>query len=304
MTFQLLLTQFLAARQSKACHAVYAGIAKRHFASWNKWPTMADIEDWHASLEQTPHHGNKGLVLLKAMFTWGVRRGLVKDNPAKLVKRHKVFSREMVMTSEQISLFLNCLDLMHPKMAAIGQVLLTTGCRLSEAREMKKTHVNWMTGQWYQPHTKNGKPHTTYLPTQARHAIQSLSSKTEYVFAGAYEHCWSRPGVEKVWGQTRKALGMDSIRLHDFRRTLSTFLHEATHDDFLVKKCINHHVQSVSGIYIRVRYEHVAQALQAQADRFYQLAKDIPHDTRPQFETELQRVSVRDEGSVETPRSV
>jgi len=75
---------------------------------------------------------------------------------------------------------------------------------------------------------------------------------------------------------------MESIRLHDFRRTFATFLYRHTHDDYLVKKCINHVNPSVTGIYVRITYEDMAKAIQAQADRFYQLAyaKGDTHEGR------------------------
>jgi hypothetical protein len=59
------------------------------------------------------------------------------------------------------------------------------------------------------------------------------------------------------------------VRLHDFRRTLSSHLYRATKDDYLVKRCINHVNTSITAIYVRIPYEDVAKALQAQAERFY-----------------------------------
>jgi hypothetical protein len=45
----------------------------------------------------------------------------------------------------------------------------------------------------------------------------------------------------------------------------------ATHDDFLVKRCLNHTNPSVTAIYVRISQEEVATAVQAQADRFLAL---------------------------------
>jgi integrase len=68
-----------------------------------------------------------------------------------------------------------------------------------------------------------------------------------------------------------RVLGLHDVRLHDFRRTLSTHLYRATKDEYLVKRCINHVNPSVTAIYVRITQEVVAKALQAQADRFWAL---------------------------------
>ncbi len=273
MTYHELLEAFLKASETKVSYPVYKRMVDQHLTQWVDYPTFAQISDWHLSLVKKPHHANKGLNFLKAMFTWALRRGLFTgQNPATGVKRHSTMSRERVMTSQEVKLLLGCLDMVqHEKLVTILLVLLTTGCRLSEAREMKRAHINVLTGAWVQPMTKNGRPHVTYLPIQTRQALAKLPSKGDYVFHGAYEHCWSRAGVEKTWRQVRSALGLQDVRLHDFRRTLSTHLYRHTKDEYLVKRCINHVNKSVTAIYVRISDEEVSLALQAQADRFFAL---------------------------------
>ena len=273
MTYHELLEAFLQASESKASYPVYKRLVDQHLKQWVDYPVFSQISDWHLSLEKKPHHANKGLNFLKAMFTWALRRGLFTgQNPATGVKRHSTVSRERVMTSQEVKLLLGCLDMVqHEKLVVLLLVLLTTGCRLSEATHMKREHLNINTGAWWQPTTKNGRPHTTYIPLQVRQEIAKLPSKGEYIFAGAYEHCWSRAGVEKTWRQVRSALGLQDVRLHDFRRTLASHLYRHTKDEYLVKRCINHVNKSVTAIYVRISAEEVAAALQAQADRFFAL---------------------------------
>jgi integrase len=225
-----------------------------------------------------PHRANKALDILKAAYTWAIRRGQYPGpNPATGVKQHQTFSRERVMTSLEVALILNALDLMPQKLRTLLVVLLTTGCRLSEARRMQPQHINLITGAWLQPKTKNGKPHTTYLSLQARAAIAQLPHSREYIFEGMAGHCYSIAGAEKAWGKIRDTLSLRDVRLHDFRRTFATHLYLATKDDYLVKRCINHTNPSVTVIYVRITQEEVAKALQAQADRFFALqAAPVP----------------------------
>lgn len=278
MTFPTVLNAFLAYSEHKASYRTYHCLAVQHFDAWETMPDYTSIESWHQRMKKTPHYANKGLAFLKALFNWAIRHqqttGFVGPNPASGIKRHPTFSRERVMTMQEVALILKCTDLIqHEKLVAILTVLLLTGCRLSEARMMQRQHVNLITGAWLQPQTKNGKPHTTYLPLQARQALAKLPTRGDFFFMGAYEHCWSRAGVEKTWRQVRGALGLLDVRLHDFRRTLSTHLYRATKDDYLVKRCINHVNTSITAVYVRVTPEEVATALQAQADRFYAWAQ-------------------------------
>jgi integrase len=175
------------------------------------------------------------------------------------------------MDSQEVARLLGALDLIPAKLSVLLVVLLTTGCRLSEARQMRPAHVNLMTGAWLQPHTKNGKPHTTYLPVQARDAIALLPHSEDFIFDGQPGQCYSLNGAGKAWQAVRPLLGLQDVHLHDFRRTFATHLYEATHDDFLVKRCLNHTNPSVTAIYVRISQDKVGQAIQAQADRFFAL---------------------------------
>jgi integrase len=270
LTFQELLDAFV--EKSKVNYRKYCQLREQYFLTWVEHPTFLQIEDWHGRFASVPHHANSGLWLLKAMYTWAIRRGLYPGpNPATGVKAHRTFSRDRVLSSLEVGLLLNALDLLPAKLSVLLVVLLTTGCRLSEARTMQPDHVNLSTGAWLQPKTKNGKPHTTYLSRQAREAIGQLPHSEAYIFDGVAGSCYSLNAAGKAWQAVRSMLGLQDVHLHDFRRTFATHLYMATHDEFLVKRCLNHTNPSVTAIYVRISPEEVARAIQTQADRFFAL---------------------------------
>ena len=272
LTFQELLDGFVEKSRPKVIYRNYCQLRAQYFHDWVAHPTFLQIEDWHHGLIKTPHFANSGLWLLKAMYTWAIRRGHHPGpNPATGVKAHRTYSRERVMSSQEVAHLLQALDLLPAKLSVLLVVLLTTGCRLSEARQMQPSHLNLLTGAWLQPHSKTGKPHMTYLSQQARQAIALLPHSPQYVFDGLPGQCYSLNGVEKAWQAVRPMLGLSDVRLHDFRRTFATHLYMATKDDFLVKRCLNHTNPSVTAIYVRISQEEVAAAMQAQADRFWAL---------------------------------
>ncbi len=267
------LTAFLEASRSKKSYVQYRQMYETQFLRWpDRLPTFLEIECWHQTLLPRPHYGNKALSLLKAALTWGLRHELfVGQNPATGVKRHPTISRDRVLAEQEVAIILSTLELIPGKLAALLCVLLLTGCRLSEALKMKRVDLDLVSGFWRQPHTKNGRPHNTYVPTQARARLTGLGGSGEYYFEGVYAHHYARCSAEKVWLQVRASLGFQDVRLHDFRRTLATHLYRATHDDMLVKRCLNHVNPSVTAIYIRIPLDDVRSALQRQADAFYAL---------------------------------
>lgn len=277
MTFTELLDGYSAYLQPKASWEHFRNLRRQYFTQWTEHPTFAQLDEWHRSHQATPHQANKGLCFLKAMYFWAMRRGAHPGpNPTLGIRQHKTFSRERVMTAAEVMGLLSARPMMRPKLSALLLVLLTTGCRLSEALRIEPEHVDFITGYWIQPRTKNHKPHVTYLPTQARAALAELPHGEDYVFEGTYQATFSVVGAEKAWGKVRPFLGLADVRLHDFRRTLATHLYNATTNEYLVKRCINHHNPSVTAIYVRISNEAVAQALQAQADRFFALAPPRP----------------------------
>jgi integrase len=272
LTFQELLDGFVDKSKPKVIYRRYCQLREQYFLTWTEHPTFLQIEDWHGRLAQVPHHTNSGLWLLKAMYTWAIRHGHYPGpNPATGVNAHRTFSRERVLSTLEVALVLNALDLLPAKLSVLLVVLLTTGCRLSEARRMQPQDVNLTTGAWLQPHTKNGKPHTTYLSTQARAALALLPHSEQFIFDGVPGQCYSLNGAGKAWQAVRPMLGLQDVHLHEFRRTFAKHLYMATKDEFLVKRCLNHTNPSVTAIYVRISHEEVAAALQAQADRFWAL---------------------------------
>jgi integrase len=221
LTFQALLDGFVEKSKSKVNYRKYCQLREQYFLTWAEHPTFVEIEDWHQGLIKTPHHANSGLWLLKAMYTWAIRRGQYPGpNPAMGVKAHRTFSRERVMSSQEVARLLDALNLLPAKLSVLLVVLLTTGCRLSEARQMQPVHVNLSTGAWLQPRTKNGKPHTTYPSTQAREAMALLPHSEQWIFDGVLGQCYSLNGAGKAWKTVRPVLGLTDVHLHDFRGPL------------------------------------------------------------------------------------
>lgn len=279
MDFQSLAAHYRKEHLSKKSSGpYYERLWKQFFAGWTEHKTRLEIRAWHLSKEETPTHANKGLGFLKAMYAWGINQGLYHENPALGIKRFKTFARERVFTNQELARMLTFLDFASPKVRAFLTLVILSGCRMSEARQMKWAYLDLNNGCWYKPTTKNGMSQRLPIPSQAMRAIFELKQEGEYVFMGHYGRCWSRCGAEKAWSLFRRDIGLQSITLHDFRRTVATKVYEHEKDEFLVKAILNHYDGRPIAVYIRQMYDRIATALQANADRFWSLKQEVHHD--------------------------
>jgi integrase len=281
MTFSQLCAAYLAYLAKKSTYKAYVRLHEQYFKVWTAHPSRQEIRSWHISVQETPCHANKGMGFLRAMYNWAINEGKWEgENPAASLHRHKTQARDRVMASFELKTLLQALDFTAPKFAGFLTVLLTTACRMSEARYMKWEHIDLIHGVWFKPTTKNGRSQRLPLPRQACEAITALPREGQYVFPGHYGQCWSRAGVEKTWGQFRKLLRMDDVTLHDFRRTVASRLYAQEKDLMLVKACLNHYDGSPTAVYVRLQYDRLAEALQLQADTLFALAAPKAQDGR------------------------
>lgn len=290
ITFQEMAAHYLSDQLAKkSSRAYYTRLFSQFFADWTEHKTCFEIRAWHLTLEKTPAHANKALGFLKAMYGWAQRTGdhtgkaplWPSDNPARGVRRHQTYSRERVFSDTELVQLFTYMEFTYQKLSTFLTILLCTGCRMSEARNMRWSHVDLVQGYWFKPTTKNGTSHRIPLATQAIAALEAMPREGEYVFMGLYGQCWSRCGAEKAWGIFRKGPGLDTLTLHDFRRTVGSRVYEQTKDVILVKAILNHRPNSITEIYMRTQHALIANALQHHANQLWSFRKEVPYDQIP-----------------------
>lgn len=273
----------------KSSYCYYRRLYKQLFATWTEHKTCFELKTWHDGLELTPAHGNKALGFLKAMYNWAQREGdqtgkqalWRHENPAANVRRHSQESRERIFSDHELAKLFMYLGFTNQKLETFITVLLCTGCRMSEARQMKWAHVDLAQGIWFKPTTKNGMSQRIPLSRQAIAAIDAMPRDGDYVFMGLYGRCWSRCGAEKAWGIFRKGPGLQDLTLHDIRRTVGSRIYEQTKDTVLVKAILNHRPNSITEIYMRTQHALIANALQHHANQLWSFRKEVPYDQIP-----------------------
>lgn len=268
LTLQEMLNRYLEHHLSRKPSYAYARrMVRQHFRDWQQHPTQDDLREWHASRSSTPIHANKALILLGSAYNWARRQHIWDgDNPARGITRYPSQSRERVMSYRELSMLRDSLPLLPAKYAAYLSVLVYTGCRMSEARVMRWIDLE-DDGRWTKGRTKNGRAHVSFLPPVAMQRVQALPRLGEFVFPGFYGRPLSRAGAEKAWCEFRPLMGLQGIWLHDFRRTIATYLYtELGVDELGVKAVLGHYDKGPIAHYVRLNFDFLARTLLRYAD--------------------------------------
>lgn len=217
-------------------------------------------------------HANRVLALVSSIFNWAVAKEIVPATPAvRLVKPGHEQSRDRVLEDEEVRKVWRSLESEPPVFANIFRLLLLTGQRRSEVREMPWSELDLNSGWWTIPgeRTKNKLTHRVALVGEALAILKSLEAAkgdSEYVFVG-------KDGVRPVVGlgkSLKRVVEHSGVasRVHDLRRTLSTNMGRLGVDESVISKVLNHvDKKNVTGIYNRHRYDEEKRMAMMKWDR-------------------------------------
>lgn len=231
--------------------------------------TPQTVLEWHTSLSGTPYQANRALGVLRSMIRWGIRLQICKIDPTTGVRRFPVSSRSRFMNTEEIGRLLKSLEHAAENIRLFVLIVLATGCRRSEARNIQWSDIDLTHRRWTKPRTKNGKWHVVPLPNQIIVHIMNYRREGQWVFRGDNGQPWSLAGIEKAWGKVRKSCNLTDVRIHDLRRTAAS--HMAINGENLstIQKMLDHSSLQATAIYARLNLDALDGALQRNADRFF-----------------------------------
>jgi integrase len=205
---------------------------------------------------------NRVLATLSAMWTWGLRAGVVTgENPAAFVPRFSETARERVLSEDEIRTLWRA-TASGKTFDRIVRLILLTGCRRQEVGSMEWCEID---GElWTVPASrmKGGLAHEVPLP------LLALAQLPPKVSGGALF------GSFDGWTAAKRRLdeAMAALRseapalpwgLHDLRRTFSTMMNErGLAEPHIIEACLAHTgVKSgVAGVYNRAAYREAKRA--------------------------------------------
>lgn len=236
-----------------------------------------------------PTASNRVRASLSAFFTWAARAGFIEANPVSYTdKALEIGARARVLSDAELGNIWRALG--SNDYDAILKLLLLTGARRDELGSLRWTEVDLEAATITLPpaRTKNSREHIIPLSPPALQVLdearrQATDSGRDFVFGrgeGGFSG-WS--ACKRHFDARLAAAGFAVVdwTLHDFRRSLSTRMHEnfglAPHLIELILAHASGHQGGVAGVYNRSSYlDERRRALLRWADHILALASGEP----------------------------
>ncbi|MXY34689.1 MAG: tyrosine-type recombinase/integrase [Boseongicola sp. SB0664_bin_43] len=187
----------------------------------------AGVNAWFDRRSATaPGGANKALTLLRQIMNHAVAGGLIATNPARRTRMNPRPRLTRFLSAEEIVRLHEALDkCVAERPACEGQadiirLLLYTGCRMSEIKNLKWSEVKADTLRLAD--SKTGS-RTVYLSADARAVIKrQRKGSGRFVFPSPVNPGRPRCNHLKLWNRVRERAGLSGVRLHDTRHTYAS----------------------------------------------------------------------------------
>ncbi len=241
--------------------------------------TRSDVSDLHRDIgENARVEANRVVAVIQTMYNFAADEGIVEDglNPASKVKKFSEGSRERWLREDEIPRLAASLDEVdNPHMRTVFWMLLLTGGRRNEMLEARWEHVDLDRRELFFPDTKNGTDHTVPLSDPAVELLEELPRENgnPYIFPSPRVDGQHIVNINDAWHRIRKRADLDDVWIHDFRRTVASWLAQAGYSMLVIKKLLNHAVRGPTGIYARMDPEAVRKAVDEYGGRLMAAAE-------------------------------
>jgi integrase len=267
-TFGGLVTRYLDQQREQLRPASYREIV-RHLERYSAppHPLPIDIVDQRiiserlGAIAKDPGAitSNRVRATISAMFTWGMREGLVLANPAANTNKREEKSRERVLKDNELRTVWQALGDGH--YGTIVKLLILTGQRRDEIAGLRWSEIDFDRGIISLPgsRTKNGRPHELPMAATVRSLLEAQERTERELVFGKGDGPFSAFSRSKAILDARIArLGpLEPWLLHDLRRSAATGMAEIGIQPHVIEAVLNHvsgHKGGIAGIYNRAQY--------------------------------------------------
>ncbi len=247
--------------------------------------TRQDVAKLHQTLEATPRQANFVLAVCSKAFSlaevWSMRPE--GSNPCTKIERNPENARERFLSAEELGRLGTTLrqaesaglpwnvgphrptskHLAKPEnrrtlysrvTTAAVELLLFTGCRLSEVLNLRWEQVDFETGTITLAETKAGRPQDVVMNAPARQVLKQLRKPrtSDWVLPSTLDakRPLSKTAIEAAWQRIRAVAKFEDVRLHDLRHTVGTYAGQSGANAFLVRDLLRHKNLSMTGRYV------------------------------------------------------
>jgi integrase len=247
--------------------------------------TRQDVAKLHRELESTPRQANFVLAVCSKAFslaeTWSMRAE--GSNPCTKIERNPENSRERFLSADELGRLGATLrqaestglawnvgprrptskHLAKPEnrrtlytrvTTAAVELLLFTGCRLSEVLNLRWDQVDSETGTIRLAETKVGRPQIVVINAPARQVLKQLrkAKDSDWVLPSSLDakRPLSKTAIEAAWQRIRTVAKLEDVHLHDLRHTVGTYAGQSGANAFLVRDLLRHKNLAMTGRYV------------------------------------------------------
>lgn len=248
--------------------------------------TREDMAELHESLSSMPRRANNMLSVASKAFSlaeiWRLRPD--GSNPCRRIERFKENKRSRFLHVDELARLGTTLRLAETvglpwqvgpekptskhlakpdnrrtryarvTTAAI-ELLLFTGCRLSEILGLKWSDVDLKAGVITMRITKAGEPQRTLITAQARLVLldlQRIKGTGQWVLPSTVDPKTglTKSALEQAWQRIRVAAGIPDVRLHDLRHTVGTYAGQSGANAFMIRDMLRHADLAITDRYV------------------------------------------------------
>ena len=233
-------------------------------------------------------HANRVLAAVRVLFNWLLSRGVIEASPAAGVKAPGAeMVRERVLSEDELREVWRAADATPYPFGPFFRLLILTAQRRDEVAGMRWSEIDEARALWTIPgdRAKNGRAHEVPLSGAALEIQCSIPRVEGSDFVFSTNGRSSISGFSKAKARLDRDSGIgltdrDEWRVHDIRRSVTTFMAEMGIAPHVVDKLLNHvsgSIHGVAAVYNRHGYtDERRRALDAWAQRLAAIVADEP----------------------------
>lgn len=207
--------------------------------------------------DRGPIAADRSRAHLSKFFSWAIGEGHVDHNPVSGTNKTGSEPRQRVLADKELAAIWKALG--DDDYGVICRLLILTGARRDEIGSLSRREINFGQKQIELPssRTKSGKDHVIPLAPLALAILKAREPRegSDFVFGRG-------EGGFSGWSQSKdrldQKLDLEGWVLHDFRRVLSTTMHDKLQvPPHIVEAVLGHisgHKAGVGGVYNKAQY--------------------------------------------------
>lgn len=208
---------------------------------------------------------NRTVQLLGGIFTFAIQQGYCTINPAHGIKKFKEGKRERFLSDSEYASIGEAIRRLEDEgvnslaLKAL-QMLMVSGCRMSEITELRWENVDWANRNLQLPDTKTGYRNIPMSENGMRmlEGLKKDASSEEWVFPNAIGG--PLKDLRKTWLAVLEEAELKDVRIHDLRHSFASAAVREGVSLFEVGKILGHKCQETTARYAHLSDEAVSQA--------------------------------------------